>query len=124
MKPGIVDPIIGLDVSSGNVPIKSEMVEMTPISNTIPQVQHHSVRSEGTSLRSHEWDKYITDKKCIMALILSRCDETTRGEMTLDQSPGYNMMTGGLLKFIKQLCKVCISSRDKSIFWFNHIYDH
>ena len=49
VKPGIVDPIIGLDVPSGNVPIKSEMVEMTPISNTNPQVSHHSVRSEGTS---------------------------------------------------------------------------
>ena len=71
VKPGIVDPIIGLDVPSGNVPIKSKMVEMTPISNTNPQVSHHSIRSEGTSLRSHEWDKHIADKISIMALILS-----------------------------------------------------
>ena len=36
VKLGIVDSIIRLDVPSGNVPIKSEMVEMTPISNTNP----------------------------------------------------------------------------------------
>ena len=34
VKPGIGNSIIGLDVPSGNVPIKSKMVEMTPISNT------------------------------------------------------------------------------------------
>ena len=80
--PGIIDPIIGLDVPSGNVPIKSKMVEITPIPSTNPQVSHHSVRSEGTSPRSHEWDKHIANKKSIMALILSQCDETTREEMT------------------------------------------
>ena len=116
MKPGIVDPIIGLDVPSDNVPIKFEMVEMTPISNTNPRVSHHSVRSKGTSSRSHEWDKHITDKKSIMALILSQCDETTRGEMTLGQSPKYDVMTGGLLEFIKQLRKVCTQSKDKNVF--------
>ena len=52
-----------------------------------------------------------------MALILSQCDETTRGEISLGQSPGYNVMTGGLLKFIKQLRKVCIPSRDKNMFF-------
>ena len=52
-----------------------------------------------------------------MALILSRCDETTREEMTLGQSPGYDVMTGGLLKFIKQLSKLCIPSRDKKVFF-------
>mmetsp|Transcript_35711 Transcript_35711/g.38696 ORF Transcript_35711/g.38696 Transcript_35711/m.38696 type:complete len:214 (+) Transcript_35711:177-818(+) len=100
VKPGIIDPIIGLDVPSGNVPIKSKMVEITPIPSTNPQVSHHSVRSEGTSPRSHEWDKHIADKKSIMALILSQCDETTREEMTLSQSSGYDAMTGGLLEFI------------------------
>ena len=93
MKPGVVDPIIGLDVPSGNVPINSEMVEMTPVSNTNPQVSHHYVRREGASSRSHEWDKHIVDKKSIMELILSRCDETTREEITLGQSPGYDVMT-------------------------------
>ena len=83
VKPGIIDPIIGLDVPSGNVPIKPKMVEMTPISNINPQTSHYSVRSEGTSSRSHEWDKHIADKKSIMALILRRCDETTREKMTL-----------------------------------------
>ena len=52
-----------------------------------------------------------------MALILSRCDETTREELTLGQSPRYDVMTGGLLKFIKQLHKVCIPSKDKKIFF-------
>ena len=54
VKPGVVDLIIGLDVPSGNIPINSEMVEMTPISNTNPQVSYHSDRSEGLSSRSHE----------------------------------------------------------------------
>ena len=117
MKPGIVDPIIGLDVPSGNVPIKSEMVEMTPISNTNPQVSHHSVCSKGTSSRSHEWDKHIADKKFLMALILSRCDETAREEITLGQSPGYDVMTGGLLKSIKQLHRMCIPFKDKNIYF-------
>ena len=52
-----------------------------------------------------------------MALILSQCDETTREEMTLGQSPGYDVMTGGLLKFIKQLHKMCIPSKDKNIYF-------
>ena len=89
MKPGVVNPIIGLDVPSGNIPINSKMVEMTPISNTNPQASYHSDRSEGLSSRSHEWDKHITDKKSIMELILSQCNETTRGEMILGQSPEY-----------------------------------
>ena len=115
MKPGIIDPIIGLDVPSDNVPTKSEMVEITPIPSTNPQVSHHSVRSRGTPSRSHEWDKHIADKKSIMALILSRCDETTREEMTLSQSSGYDAMTGGLL--IKRLYKVCNPSRNKNVFF-------
>ena len=117
VKLGIVDPIIGLDLPSGNVLIKFEMVEMTPISNTNPQVSHHSIRSEGTSSRSHEWDKHIVDKKSIMTFILSQCDETSGGEMTLGQSPRYDVMPAGLLKFIKQLGKVCIASRNKNIFF-------
>ena len=117
VKPGIINPIIGLDVPSGNVPIKSEMVEITPISNTNPQVSHHSVHREGASSKFHEWDKHIADKKSLMALILSQCDKTTREEMTLGQSPGYDVMTGGLLKFIKQLHNVCIPYKDKNIFF-------
>ena len=54
VKPGVVDPIIGLNVPSGNSPINSEMVEYTPISNTNPRVPHHSDRNEGSFLRSHE----------------------------------------------------------------------
>ena len=54
VKPGIIDPIIGLDVPSGNVLTKSETVDITPISNTNPLVSHHSVCSKGTSPISHE----------------------------------------------------------------------
>ena len=54
VKPGVVDLIIGLNVPSGNVPINSDMVEVTPISNTNPQVSHHSDRNEGPSSRSQE----------------------------------------------------------------------
>ena len=61
----------GLDILYGNVPIKSVMVKMTLISNINPQVSHHSVRSKETSLRSHEWNKHIADKKSLMALIFS-----------------------------------------------------
>ena len=115
VKPGIVDPIIGLDVPSSNVLIKSKMVEITPISITDPQVSHHSIRSKGTSSKPLEWDKHIADKKSLMALILSQCDETTREEMTLGQSQGYNVITWGLLKFTKQLHKMCIPFKDKNI---------
>ena len=101
VKPGAVDPMIRLDVSSGNIPINSKMVEDTPISNMNPQALHHSDCSEVLSSSSHEWGKHIADKKSIMEFILIRCDETTREEMTLGQSPAYDVMTGGLLKFIK-----------------------
>ena len=37
VKLGFVDPIIGLDVPSGNSPINSEMTEYTPIFNSNPQ---------------------------------------------------------------------------------------
>ena len=116
MKPGIVDPIIGLDVPSSNIPIKSKMVEMTPISNTNPQVSYHFVPSEGTPSRSHKWDKHIPDKKSLMALILSQCDEANREEFTLGQSNEYDMMAGVLLKFIKEMCKVCTNPKGKDVF--------
>ena len=116
MKLGVVGPIIGLDVPSGNSPINSKMVEITPISNTNPQVLHHSDRNKELFSRSYEWDKLIADKKSIMELILSRCDETTREEITLGQLSEYDVMTGGFLKFIKQLRKVCTHSKGKNIF--------
>ena len=116
VKLGVVDPIIGLDVPSGNSPINSEMVEITPISNTNPQVLYHSDRNEGSFSRSHEWDKLIANKKSIMELILSQCDETTGGEITLGQSPKYDVMTGGFFKFIKQLSKVCTHLRARTYF--------
>ena len=53
-KLGVVDHIIGLDVLSDNSPIKSDMVDNTPISNPYPQVQYHSDYNHGSSTRSHE----------------------------------------------------------------------
>ena len=41
MKLGFVNPIIGLDVPSGNSPIDSEMVENTPIINLNLKEQYH-----------------------------------------------------------------------------------
>ena len=78
VNPGVVNPIIGLNVPSGNVPINSDIVEVTPISNTNPQVSYHFDRNEGPSSRSQELDKHIADKKSIMEVILSQCDGTTR----------------------------------------------
>ena len=56
-----------------------------------------------------------------MEVILSRCDETIREEITLGDSPEYNVMTGGLLKFIKQLRKVCTHSKNKNVFFGSNI---
>ena len=97
------------------------MVEVTPISNTNPQLLHHFDCNEGPSSRSQEWDKHIADKKSIMEVILSQCDGTTRAEMTLGKSPEYDLMTGGLLKFIKQLRKVCTHSKNKNEFFGSSI---
>ena len=117
MKLGVVDPIIRLNVPSGNHPTNSEVVEYTSISKTNPQVPHHSDHNEGLFLRSHELDILIADKKSIMELILNRCDEATREEITLGKSPEYNVMTGGFLKFIKQLHKMCTHYKGKNIFF-------
>ena len=53
-KLGVVDHFIGLDVPSGNIPINSNMVENTPISNPYPQAQHHPDNNQGSFTRSHE----------------------------------------------------------------------
>ena len=121
MKLGVVDPIIGLNVPSGNSPINSEIVEYTPISNMNPLVPQHSDRDEGAFSKSYEWDKLIADKKSIMELILNRCDEATREEITLGQSPEYDVMAGGFLKFIKRLRKVCAHSKGKDVFFGSSI---
>ena len=81
VKLGVIDPIIGLDVPSGNSPINSEMVENTPISIPYLQVTHHPDRNQGSFSRSDEWDKLIADKKSIIELILNRCDEATRTKL-------------------------------------------
>ena len=117
MKLGVVDHIIGLDVPAGNSPINSETVEDTPISNPYPQVHHRSDHNQGSSTRSHEWNKLIADKKLVMELILDQCDEATRAEITLGKSHEDNMMAVGLLKFLTRVCKVCTNSEDKDAFF-------
>ena len=92
------------------------MVESTPISNPYPKVMHHLHHSQGSFTRSREWNKLIADKKSVMELILDRCDKATREEITLGQSPEYDVMAGGLLKFIMKMRKVCTNSKDKDVF--------
>ena len=41
--------------------------------------------------------------------------------MTLSKSPKYDVMIGGLLKFIKQLRKVCTHSKNKNVFFGSNI---
>ena len=41
--------------------------------------------------------------------------------MTLGQSPEYDMTKGGLLKSIKQLCKVCTRSKERNVFFGSSI---
>ena len=116
VKLGVADQFIGLEDPSGNSPTNSTMVESTPISNPYPQVPHHPDHKQGSFSRSHEWDKLIADKKSVMELILDRCDEATKEEITLGQSPEYDVMAGGLLNFIKELRKVCTNSKGKDVF--------
>ena len=52
-----------------------------------------------------------------MDLILNRYEEAIREVITLGQSPEYDVMAGGFLKFIKQLRKVCIHSKGKGVFF-------
>ena len=67
-----VDHIIGLDVPSGNSPINSKIVEVTPISNPYSQVHYHSDHNQGLFMRYHEWNKLIADKESVMELILDQ----------------------------------------------------
>ena len=92
------------------------MVESTPISNPYPQVPHYPDHNQGSFSRSHEWHKLIADKKSVMELILDQCDEATREEITLGQSPEYNVMTGKLFKFIKN-CVRCVLIKGKDVFF-------
>ena len=48
VKLGVVDPIIGLNMPSDNIPINFGIVEYTPISSTNPQVPHHFDCNEGS----------------------------------------------------------------------------
>ena len=116
-KLGVVDNIIGLDVPSGNSPINSETVEDTPISKPYPRVHHGSDYNQESSTRSHEWDKHIADKKPVMEIILDRCDEATRAEITLGPSYEDNMKAGELVKFLKRGHKLCTDTEDKDVFF-------
>ena len=52
VKLGFVNPIIGLDVLSGNSPINPEMVESTPIFNLYPQKQHRLNYNQESNVKS------------------------------------------------------------------------
>ena len=56
-----------------------------------------------------------------MELILDQYDEATREEITLGQSPEYDMTVGGILKFITNMHKVCTSSKGKDVIFGSSI---
>ena len=56
-----------------------------------------------------------------MVLILDRCDEATKEEITLGQSPEYDVKAGGILKFITKMRKVCTNSKGKDKFFGSSI---
>ena len=97
------------------------MVESTPISNPYPQVPYCPNHKQGSSTESHVWNKLIADKISVMELILDQCDEATREEITLGQSPEDDVMSGRLLKFITNMLKVCTNSNGKNLFFGSNI---
>ena len=83
---GIVDPIIGLEASSGNSPIDHDMVENTPIFNSNPKDQQRINYNHELIVNSQEWDKYIANKKIVMEIIFDLCDEETKIEIAINSS--------------------------------------
>ena len=69
VKLGFVDPIIGLDVLSGDSPIEPEMVENTPIFNSNPQDQQRLDCDHESNVKSQEWNELIVNKKSVMEII-------------------------------------------------------
>ena len=63
----------------------------------------------------------MTDKKSVMELILDRCNKVTREEITLGQSPEYDVAAGGILKFIMKMRKVCTNFNGKDVFFGSSI---
>ena len=117
VKQRITDPIIGLDVSSGNSPIDPAMVENTPIANSNPQDQQRIKYNHVSIVKSQEWDKHISNNKTVMKFILDLCDEGTKVEIAVNSSCGKNMKTGDLIKFLIQLRRICNDGKDETVFF-------
>ena len=83
---GITNPIIGLDVPSGNNPINPAMVENTPSFNSNPQDQQHIKYNHELIMKSQEWDEHIINKKTGMEIILDLCDEEINEEIAINLS--------------------------------------
>ena len=83
VKVGFVDPIIGLDVPSGNSLIDSEIVENTTNFNSSPQEQYHFDYDHELNATSQVWDELIANKKSVENIILDQCNEDTRAEIAL-----------------------------------------
>ena len=83
MKPGVINPIIGIDVPSANSPIDSEMEENNPILKSNFQEQTRLNHDQELNATSQKWDRLITDKKSIMKIILDQCNEDTRVEIAI-----------------------------------------
>ena len=118
VKLGFVDPIIGLDVLSGDSPIEPEMVENTPIFNSNPQDQQRLDCDHESNVKSQEWNELIVNKKSVMEIIFDWCDEETRAEVAINSSYKDTMKAGDLIKFLKQMQKIC----NDSIYSSGHNY--
>ena len=46
---------------------------------------------------------------------MDQCDKATREEITLGQSPEYDVTAGGILKFKTKMRKMCTNSKDKDV---------
>ena len=114
---GIVNPIIGLGVPSGNSPINPEMIKNTPIFNSNPQDQQCLNYNHDSIVKSQEWDELIVNKKSMMKIILDLCNEETKVEIAINLSYKENMKTGDLIKFLMQMRKICNDAKDKKIFF-------
>ena len=121
VKLGFVDPIIGLDVPSGNSILNPEMVENTLIFNSNPQDQQHINYNHELMVKSQEWDEYIANKKTVMKIILDPCDEDTRAEVSLGSPYEDNMKAGELIKFLVRVHKVYDDTEDKDVFFGSRV---
>ena len=114
VKLGLVDLILGLNVSSGIIPIKLEMVENVPIFNSNPQDQQCLDYNHESIVKSQEWYKLIANKQSMIKIILHQRNKETKTKIVIDSSYEDNMKTGDLIKFLMQMRKLCNDAKEKT----------